>query len=58
MTKKEKKLKLQYYLLKWHIDALWADDEGHPYGWKSAAVDLSGNGVHSFFGLEYDSYKI
>ena len=43
---------------KWHIDALWADDEGHPYGWKSAAVDLSGNGVHSFFGLEYDSYKI
>ena len=43
---------------KWHIDALWSDDEGHPYGWKSAAVDLSGNGVHSFFGLEYDSYKI
>ena len=54
---------------KWHIDSLWdlsdsTDEEGetvkadHPYGWKSAAVDLSGNGVHSFFGLEYDSYKI
>ena len=43
---------------KWHVDALWSDDDGHPYGWKSAAVDLSGNGVHSFLGLNYDSYKI
>ena len=43
---------------KWHVDALWLGDDGHPYGWKSAAVDLSGNGVHSFLGLNYDSYKI
>ena len=44
------------------------DDEGmvvtpevtsvdHPYGWKSYAVDIEGDGVHSFFGLSYDSLK-
>ena len=50
---------------KWHVDVLWkdleADEDGtidHPYGWKSYAVDVSGNGVHSFLGLNYDSYKI
>ena len=49
---------------KWHVDALWldleADEEGkvdHPYGWKSYAVNIDGNGVHSFLGLEYNSYK-
>ena len=30
----------------------------HPYGWKSYAVDVEGNGVHSFFGLDYESYKM
>ena len=30
----------------------------HPYGWKSYAVDVEGNGVHSFFGLDYESHKI
>ena len=45
------------------------DDEGmiltpevtsvdHPYGWKSYAVDIEGDGVHSFFGLSYDSLKL
>lgn len=29
----------------------------HPYGWKSYAVDIDGDGVHSFFGLNYDSLK-
>ena len=49
----------------WHVDALWldleADEEGkvdHPYGWKSYAVDIDGNGVHSFLGLDYNSLKI
>jgi hypothetical protein len=49
---------------KWHVDALWldleADEEGkvdHPYGWKSYAVNIDGNGVHSFLGLDYNSYK-
>lgn len=54
---------------KWHVDALWqhtyeTTGEGedavteivepeHPYGWKSYAVALGGNGVHSFYGLDY-----
>ena len=29
----------------------------HPYGWKSYAVDIEGDGVHSFFGLSYDALK-
>jgi len=49
---------------KWHVDVLWkdleADEDGvidHPYGWKSYAVDIDGDGVHSFLGLSYNSYK-
>jgi hypothetical protein len=50
----------------WHIDVCWKDeyvtDEeeevSHPYGWKSYAIDIEGNGVHSFYGLDYDSHKI
>ena len=51
---------------KWHLDVAWNDAEitsedgevDHPYGWKSYAVDIEGNGVHSFFGLSYDSLKL
>ena len=42
---------------KWHVDALWLDLVDHPYGWKSYAVNIDGNGVHSFLGLDYNSYK-
>jgi len=42
---------------KWHVDALFKDLDDHPYGWKSYAVDIDGNGVHSFLGLDYNSYK-
>ena len=30
----------------------------HPYGWKSYAVEIEGDGVHSFFGLSYESLKL
>ena len=43
---------------KYHVDVLWKGIDDHPYGWKSYAVDVSGDGVHSFLGLNYDSYKI
>ena len=43
---------------KYHVDVLWKGIDDHPYGWKSYAADVSGNGVHSFLGLNYDSYKI
>ena len=48
----------------WHVDVLWngleADEDGtvdHPYGWKSYSVNIDGDGVHAFFGLNYDSLK-
>tara|TARA_R110000822_G_scaffold123309_1_gene257710 strand:- start:138 stop:488 length:351 start_codon:yes stop_codon:yes gene_type:complete len=48
----------------WHVDVLWsgleADEDGtfdHPYGWKSKSVNIDGDGVHSFFGLNYESLK-
>ena len=51
---------------KWHLDVAWSDAEitsedgevDHPYGWKSYAVDIEGDEVHSFFGLSYDSLKL
>lgn len=43
---------------KYHVDVLWKGIDDHPYGWKSYAVDIDGDGVHSFLGLNYDSYKI
>ena len=48
----------------WHVDVLWnglkADEDGeysHPYGWAGKAVDIDGDGIHSFFGLNYESLK-
>tara|TARA_R110002153_G_scaffold214603_2_gene367234 strand:+ start:554 stop:904 length:351 start_codon:yes stop_codon:yes gene_type:complete len=47
------------------VDVLWigleADKDGvysHPYGWAGKAVDIDGNGVHGFSGLDYNSLKI
>ena len=53
---------------KYHLDVLWKDLEpidaeaevleyDHPYGWKSYAVNINDNGVHSFMGLDYQKYK-
>ena len=55
---------------KYHLDVAWKiddtyDEEGklvkaeHPYGWKSSAVAISdGNGVHSFYGVDYQEFKL
>ena len=43
---------------KWHLDVLWADEEGHPYGWATRAVDLDNEGSHSFLGVSYVSNKM
>lgn len=43
---------------KWHIDVLWVDEESHPYGWATRAVDLDNEGSHSFFGVSYISNKM
>lgn len=49
---------------KWHIDVLWkdleADEDGvidHLHGWKTYAVDIDGDGVHSFLGLSHNAHK-
>ena len=43
---------------KFHVDVMWVGLEEHPYGWKSYAVDLSGNGMHSFLGVDYIENKM
>jgi len=55
---------------KYHLDVVWKledtiDEEGnvikadHPYGWKSSAVAIAdGNGVHSFYGVDYQKFKL
>ena len=55
---------------KYHVDVAWKlqdtiDEDGnvikaeHPYGWKSSAVAISdGNGIHSFYGVDYQKFKL
>ena len=44
---------------KYHVDVMWVGLDDHPYGWKSAAVgNIDDNGVHSFFGVDYQTNKI
>jgi len=57
---------------KYHLDVLWKlqgaeiiedgevvghEDPTQPEGWGEHAVDVTGNGVHAFMGLEYNDYK-
>ena len=43
---------------KYLLDVIWKDIEDHPYGWKSYAVAVAdGNGVHSFYGVDYQTNK-
>jgi len=54
---------------KYHVDVAWRindsyNEEGelvkakHPYGWASYSVELTNNGSHSFYGLDYMKYKL
>ena len=43
---------------KCHVDVMWIGLEDHPYGWKSYAVDLNSNGMHSFLGVNYIKNKM
>tara|TARA_R110001592_G_scaffold230244_1_gene487040 strand:- start:537 stop:899 length:363 start_codon:yes stop_codon:yes gene_type:complete len=53
---------------KYCVDVMWkdleeTDEDGnvsidHPYGWKSYAIDLDNEGVHSFFDVEYLDNKM
>ena len=44
---------------KYHVDVLWQGIDSNPYGWKSYAVaNVDGNGIHAFYGVDYQNYKI
>ena len=44
---------------KYHVDVAWNGIEEHPYGWKSSAVVITdGNGIHSFYGVDYQENKM
>ena len=44
---------------KYHLDVMWVGLEDHPYGWKSVAVgNIDDNGVHSFYGVDYQTNKM
>ena len=50
---------------KYMVDACWRnleqDEEGnvdHPYGWKSYAINIDDEGLHSFYGIKYQELKI
>ena len=54
--------------VKWHVDVCWnlndtLDENGdlvyadHPFGWKTYSVDPQDEGVHRFYGLNYQDYK-
>jgi hypothetical protein len=49
---------------KWHVDCLWINLEenedgsvSHPFGWAGKSIQVDGDGVHCFFGLNYNSLK-
>jgi hypothetical protein len=50
-------IKEAVYSTKYSVDVLFVGLDDHPYGWKSYAVDVQGDGVHSFMGLKYQDYK-
>jgi len=41
----------------WHVDAIFTDQEDHPYGWKTYSVNLDTEGMHGFAGLNYLEHK-
>ena len=45
------------YSTKYAVDMAFKDLEAHPYGWKSYVVEVEGNGVHGFAGLDYQTNK-
>ena len=62
--------KAPVYSTKYHVDVLWNGSEiqeideeenityDHPHGWKTYAIDLESEGVHSFMGVSYQENKM
>jgi hypothetical protein len=39
------------------VDVAWYGLEDHPYGWKSYAIEIEDEGIHSFLGVSYQEHK-
>ena len=62
--------KAPVYSTKYHVDVLWNGSEiqeidgeenityDHPYGWKTYAIEIDSEGVHSFMGVSYQENKM
>ena len=54
------------YSLKYHVDICWDEKEitndagavTHPYGFKSYSANCDGIGMHNFFELNYEKWKL
>ena len=46
------------YSDKYCVDVAWIDIDSHPYGWKTYAINLDNEGVHSFYGVPYLDNKL
>tara|TARA_R110000764_G_scaffold142463_2_gene230491 strand:+ start:214 stop:546 length:333 start_codon:yes stop_codon:yes gene_type:complete len=42
---------------KYRLDVIWSNLDEHPYGWKTYAIDLNSEGVHTF-GVSYLDNKM
>jgi len=52
-------IKAPVFSNKYHLDVMWVGLDEHPYGWKSNAVgNINDNGVHSFYGVDYQKNKM
>ena len=41
-----------------HVDVLWTNLEGHPYGWQTYAIDFDeGQGINEIMGIDYQQFK-
>jgi len=38
---------------KYHVDVMYRGVDSHPWGWATYAVELTNEGSHSFFGVNY-----
>ncbi len=43
---------------KYHVDVMWDNLDGHPYGWATYDADVDGEGSHGFMGVSYQSNKM
>lgn len=46
------------YSDKYSVDVLWYKEKEHPEGWADYAINIEGEGKHSFYGIKYKNIKL